>query len=67
MLTGKSALLLAGALTLTGALAPATRSQAEDKKVAPVLNFTMKDIDGKDVNLSKYQGKVLLVLNVASR
>lgn len=42
-------------------------SQAADKKVAPALNFTMKDIDGKDVPLSKYQGKVLLVVNVASR
>lgn len=34
--------------------------------VAPVLDFTMKDIDGKSVRLSRYQGKVLLVVNVAS-
>lgn len=33
----------------------------------PALNFTMKSIDGKDVNLCEYQGKVLLVVNVASR
>lgn len=28
--------------------------------------FTVKDIDGKEVSLKKYQGKVLLVVNVAS-
>jgi glutathione peroxidase len=31
------------------------------------LDFTMKDIDGKDVNLSKYKGKAVLVVNVASK
>lgn len=29
--------------------------------------FTKKDIDGKPVKLSKYKGKVLLVVNVASK
>jgi glutathione peroxidase len=32
-----------------------------------VLGFTMKDIDGNDVPLSKYAGKVLLIVNVASK
>jgi glutathione peroxidase len=31
------------------------------------LNFTMKDIDGKDVNLADYKGKVVLIVNVASK
>lgn len=31
------------------------------------LSFTMKSLDGKDVKLSDYQGKVLLIVNVASR
>src|SRR5262245_29490030 len=31
------------------------------------LDFTMKDIDGKDVPLSKYKGKVVLIVNVASK
>jgi glutathione peroxidase len=31
-----------------------------------VYDFTMKDIDGKDVSLSQYNGKVLLIVNVAS-
>jgi glutathione peroxidase len=32
-----------------------------------VTKFTMKDIDGQQVDLSKYQGKVLMVVNVASK
>lgn len=38
---------------------------AEDKTPA-ALDFKMKSLTGKDVELSKYQGKVLLVVNVAS-
>lgn len=33
---------------------------------ASVLDFTMKNIDGKDVPLSAYRGKVILIVNVAS-
>lgn len=32
-----------------------------------VLGFTMKNIDGKDVPLSRYKGKAFLIVNVASR
>ena len=32
-----------------------------------VHDFTMKSIDGRDVNLSGYKGKVLLMVNVASK
>jgi glutathione peroxidase len=31
-----------------------------------VYDFTVKDIDGKDVSLDVYKGKVLLIVNVAS-
>ncbi len=48
-------------------LASVTIAPAEDKKVPPVLNFKMKDIAGKQVDLSKYQGKVVLFVNVASK
>lgn len=43
--------------------------QAEEKgtKVPAVLNFKMKSLDGKDVDLSRYQGKVVLIVNVASK
>lgn len=30
-------------------------------------SFTVKDIDGKDKSLSDFKGKVVLVLNVASK
>src|ERR1051326_1390992 len=34
---------------------------------ATVYDFQTKTIDGKDVSLSDYRGKVLLIVNVASR
>lgn len=34
---------------------------------AYVLNYTVDDIDGKPVKLDTYKGKVLLIVNVASR
>jgi glutathione peroxidase len=37
------------------------------KKPGSVLGFTVKDIDGKEVPLSKFQGKVLLIVNTASQ
>src|SRR5712691_8516580 len=36
-------------------------------KAPAALNFTMKSIDGKPVDLSKYQGRVVLMVNVASQ
>ncbi len=57
-----AALLLCG---LTSAM------PAEDKQEAVVpaaLNFTVKNIDGKEIDLAKtYQGKVVLIVNVASQ
>jgi glutathione peroxidase len=32
-----------------------------------VYDFTVKDIDGKDVDLGRYRGKFLLIVNVASK
>lgn len=32
-----------------------------------VHQFTMSDINGQDVNLSQYKGKVVLIVNVASK
>jgi len=37
------------------------------KDVPPVLQFKTKTLEGKDADLSKYQGKVLLIVNTASR
>jgi glutathione peroxidase len=47
-----------------------TNANADDKKPDPAagpLQFTVKDIDGKDVDLSKYKGKAVLIVNVASK
>jgi glutathione peroxidase len=44
---------------------PAQNAKGGDK-VPPVLQFEMKDIDGKKVDLAKYKGKVILIVNVAS-
>ncbi|HEY1858764.1 MAG TPA: glutathione peroxidase [Gemmataceae bacterium] len=46
---------------------PRAGEKKGDQSVPPALNFTMKGLDGKDVDLSKYQGKVVLVVNVASK
>lgn len=40
---------------------------AEDKKPPSALKFKMKSLTGEDVALSKYQGKVVMFVNVASR
>lgn len=37
------------------------------EKVPALLNFKMKSLDGKDVSLSRYHGKVILIVNVASK
>ena len=36
-------------------------------EVPAVLNFEMKSLDGEDVALSSFQGKVVLIVNVASK
>src|SRR4030095_9129384 len=45
---------------------PQTKPQ-EKAPVPAVLNFTMNSLDGKPVNLAKYQGNVVLIVNVASQ
>ncbi len=51
------------------ALAPLSIVSADDsaKKPTSVLDFHVKDIDGKDVDLSTYHGKVLMIVNTASQ
>jgi glutathione peroxidase len=49
---------------LTGLLAQTLK----EAPMAPgVLDFTMKNIDGADVPLSTYRGKVVLIVNTASK
>ena len=48
--------------TIIAALTAMSASAADS-----VHDFTVKDIDGKDVSLKDYEGQVLLIVNVASR
>ena len=41
--------------------------QAEDKKMSSPLAYKVTDIDGKEMDLSKFKGKVVLFVNVASQ
>ena len=50
--------VLPAAILFTGA-----STRAEDS----VYEFKVKNIEGKDVDLSEYKGKVLLIVNVASK
>lgn len=73
-------LLIAGALFLAGcqsaqsepqpdaqtAAAPATAATA-DAKTMSLYDFKLETLDGKPVDMSKYKGKVLLVVNTASK
>lgn len=54
--------------TATGADAkPTVSGYPNVKSDAPdVLKYTMKDIDGKPVNLARYAGDVIMIVNVAS-
>ena len=70
----KAKLILAVGVTLVGfvALAVSLSSRANSttgggEKMTSFYDFTLKDIDHKEVNLGQYRGKVVLVVNVASR
>src|SRR5712672_241479 len=56
-------LLAVGIFALTASIGLA----ADDKNASGPLQYTVKDIDGKDVNLSQYKGKVVMIVNVASK
>jgi glutathione peroxidase len=67
-----AAWLVTGALTLGLGLLPLVarsgpqEGSRKEAKVPDALNFSMKDIDGNSVPLSRYQGQVVLMVNVAS-
>lgn len=46
---------------------PAVAGEADRKGPDSVYDFEMKAIDGQSVKLSKYQGDVLMIVNVASK
>ncbi|CAL5348001.1 unnamed protein product [Camellia sinensis] len=46
---------------------PASQSMAGEETPKSVYDFTVKDIRGNDVPLSNYNGKAVLIVNVASK
>jgi glutathione peroxidase len=67
--TGNNAVLMfaaAGLLAVVGGTVNSDEKKGE-KKTPAVLNFKMKRLDGKPGDLSAYQGKVVLMVNVASQ
>ena len=64
----KRIVLVAGGLGLSVADLPAGEDDVKSsKETATFHDFTVKDIDGQDVQLSRYRGEVCLVVNVASK
>lgn len=64
-----SFILLAGFLTMLGALAPQANAQAnaENTTQQNAHDFAFKAIDGSPLFLSDFKNKVILVVNTASR
>jgi glutathione peroxidase len=56
-----------GTMLCLSCVSAADNSSKDQQKVPAVLNFKMNLLDGKEADLSKYSGKVLLIVNVASK
>ena len=52
---------------LVAATTKTKAKNAKEKKVPPVLNFSMNSLQEKPVALSQYSGKVILMVNTASK
>ena len=61
----KTTTILAGILAI--AFSSTFAGDTSKKSVPAVLKHKMKSLDGKDVDLSKYKDKVLLIVNTASK
>ena len=53
--------------TSCDAKASSANSTTAETSSKSVYDFTMKDIDGNDISLSKYKGKVIVIVNTASK
>jgi glutathione peroxidase len=58
---------MVGRLLLSGIVAVVLSASGQATEPAKALSFSMKTIDGKPVELNKYDGKVVLIVNVASK
>jgi glutathione peroxidase len=55
------------AIVLTLMIASAQTKEGQMEKQPALYSFTMKTIDGNEKKLSDYKGKVLMIVNVASK
>jgi glutathione peroxidase len=62
-----TAALAATAITGCASAQGTTTPQEPKQEESSALQFKMKSLDGKDVDLSKYKGKVALIVNTASK
>lgn len=63
-------LVMLAALSCSGCrinMKPALAEGGEMSRVESIHDFTMQSIDGDNINLGAYKGKVLLIVNVASK
>jgi len=56
-----------GAAVLAISITNNPTAAASGERMTSIYDFTLKDIDHKEVNLGQFRGKVVLVVNVASR
>ncbi len=54
-------------ISVTSGLVAEDKAEKDKKGARSVLDFKVKDIDGKEVNLDSFKGKTLILVNVASR
>jgi len=59
--------LMMGLFVFIGIGCSQTVSKNVMKEKHTIYDFVVKDINGKDVELSEYKGKVMLIVNVASK
>ena len=52
---------------MAGEAVPKNPDYPSKVKAPEALKFVLKDIDGKNVNLARFEGKVLMLVNVASK
>jgi glutathione peroxidase len=57
---------MTGLVVVAAVAAGAWAHNAEDTKVSGPLGFKVQGIDGKEIDLAQYKGKVVLLVNVAS-
>ena len=62
-----ASLLLVGGLFFAGSSGKAKMPVRVESELGSGLDFKMKSIDGQEVDLNTYKGKVVLIVNVASK